>query len=415
MDYGDLEQNRRQIDTTEKQKMSAIADDLLEKMKASHEEHKRKLEKEKHEQEEKEKSEATASGVFSLPCEEVRQIPKLQKRKSISRIQREKEREVIKEIDPRELEKQDNARFVGRCFHELRTRLLEHKPFDRTIPPPVLPKSRRGKVWTLDMIIDKLRKNPDKQAETTRAVYVRADRVIEKELAQFERKPLDFLKYINELGCLKGKTKYNTTKSRLAVLFPDIWEKIKDYVPPFSYYEKARENDTRERGYEMHPAREQGLDLEMIMSIEKKLTGYNSLVASLEHLTGCRTSEVPSLLVSPLLEGQLLLSLKGKKHSKDRQIILTVEKSAELYNHLAECLEVGERSPFSDINIGSYRSAHLRERKALGLEGEELRRYAPHSLRHNFISDLREKGYDERDMQKYIGHRDRKSTMQYGI
>lgn len=436
LDWGEFPEFRKdvqRVNDVNTKKLSDVADNIL-KVRMD-EENKKKLHQEKIQEEEEKKVELSNSDVFDVSISKpVQSVQKktfhLPKRVSMTKLLKQKKveasaseifmpdannkQDVIMEVDTRELERQKDAQFIGRCFYELRTRLINNHPFDRTIPPAVLPRSRRGKIWTTDMIIDKLRKDPDDHAETTRAVYIRTDRVIMSELEHIERKPLEFLKYINELGCMKGRTKYNTTKSRLAVLYPDIWAKIKDYVPPFSYYEKARANDGRELGYEMHPARSIPLNLETIMIIGKNLTGYNSMVADLERLTGCRTAEVPSLLVSSLFDDKLLLTITGKKHSEDRRIILSREESSELYNHLNGCLEVGDRSPFSDLNIGSYRVDHLRVRYALGMTGDELRRYAPHSLRHTVITNLRKQGAGERDIQHYIGQRDKKSTMQYG-
>lgn len=144
-------------------------------------------------------------------------------------------------------------------------------------------------------------------------------------------------------------------------------------------------------------------------------------VLEMLYATGCRVSEVSSLLLSNvhLKEGYCLVEGKG---SKQRVVPIgsRARQTVEEYLHPTRSLLLGDRPPERSPWLILSRTGRRLRREAIW---ELVKKYAaraeidpkvsPHTLRHSFATHLLSGGADLRQIQELLGHASIQTTQIY--
>src|SRR6266700_1765474 len=143
-----------------------------------------------------------------------------------------------------------------------------------------------------------------------------------------------------------------------------------------------------------------------------KNLGHRAILATL-YGGGLRVSEVTNLKVSDLDGVRKVISIRGGKGRKDRQVMLATplrEVLAAYYRwkHPTDWLFPGKK-PDSAINCSTVFQTC---RKAARLAGIS-KPVHPHSLRHAFATHLLEDGVNLLVIQALLGHKNLKTTARY--
>ncbi len=138
---------------------------------------------------------------------------------------------------------------------------------------------------------------------------------------------------------------------------------------------------------------------------------HKSIIATIYGL-GLRISEVIELKVNNIDSQRMLVSIKNSKGNKDRlvmlpeNLLLLLRKYFKEYKPQNYLFEGRSGQVYSETSIRNILKKALRQNNI-------TKHITVHSLRHSFATHLLENGTDIRIIQKLLGHKSLKTTIQY--
>ena len=140
--------------------------------------------------------------------------------------------------------------------------------------------------------------------------------------------------------------------------------------------------------------------------------GHRAILATM-YGAGLRVSEATNLKVADLDRDRKVISIRGGKGHKDRQVMLSAQLREVLaaywrWKRPADWLFPGEK-PGSPISRETVFETCRKAARRAGI----AKPVHPHSLRHAFATHLLEDGADLLTIQKLMGHKNLKTTARY--
>lgn len=138
---------------------------------------------------------------------------------------------------------------------------------------------------------------------------------------------------------------------------------------------------------------------------------HRCILAAL-YSAGLRMSELLSLTITDIDSSRMIITVKGGKGNKDRnlplaeQLLLDLRKYYSEYQPKVLLFEGADGGPYSSTSVNSIIK---RAAKKAGIR----KNISAHTLRHSYATHLLETGTDIRIIQELLGHRSIKTTMIY--
>lgn len=130
------------------------------------------------------------------------------------------------------------------------------------------------------------------------------------------------------------------------------------------------------------------------------------VIANLQYSYGLRISEVLNIRYSDITKGHRLI-IHGLKGSDSK--IIDVSKFKDVFVYL------GKNTSFVFSHIDRFFVYRVFKKFGLTFQSKSSSRQSvTHSLRHQFVNELRSEGVDSLIIQKSIGHKNAKNTEIYG-
>jgi integrase/recombinase XerD len=136
-------------------------------------------------------------------------------------------------------------------------------------------------------------------------------------------------------------------------------------------------------------------------------------IIMLIYSSGLRVSEITKLTADDIIRDKMRLKIRGAKGYKDRYTILSeiclgyLEKYYKAYKPV-NCLFPGKKKD-SPISIRAVQHAYYKAKENAGITQQG----GIHCLRHSFATHCLETGMGIFQLQKFLGHKCLKTTLQY--
>jgi len=135
-------------------------------------------------------------------------------------------------------------------------------------------------------------------------------------------------------------------------------------------------------------------------------------VISLMYSAGLRISEVVNLEVKDIDSERMIITIRGAKNYKDRNLPLSENILLLLREYYKK--HTPKQYLFEGQKGGKYSATSIRQVFNRVVKKSGIKKHAtPHTLRHSYATHLLEDGVDVRIIQKLLGHNSLNTTMIY--